>query len=381
MPATSPTSAPLQANSDPAVILLPGERFFVRRIPIAADSPVAPQIELALETLAPFPLEQMFYGHVLDRASRHALVYAAYRRNFSAAEQSGWANATSVLPDFLMHVFVPRGSQSADATLHETDAALTAIAWDEASELPASILHRTVSPENRAQTKKDLLAELSRRIETTPENLSIVEGPIIATHSNKSGVTLKCDEFSTPPLNTTLLQLADVRDHEVLSIRRREQRRATLWGNTFVTVTAALVLCLLVEFGMIGTAKLLGSRQAQLSERSPEIDKIESAQNLANRLETLAAQQLRPFEMLAAINASRPQSVEFLRVSTRGPLQLEIDAQTTNPNDLRTYGAALKALGFIESAAIQDPRSQSGRTTFLLEINFKPQWPQTGGGS
>jgi Tfp pilus assembly protein PilN len=141
-----------------------------------------------------------------------------------------------------------------------------------------------------------------------------------------------------------------------------------------------VILCVVIELGMIGTSQLLDARQERLAERSPEIEKIESAQNLANRLETLAAQQLRPFEMLAAINAPRPQSVEFLRVSTRGPLQLEIDAQTTNPNDLRTYEAALKALGFIETVAIQDPRSRSGRTTFSLEVRFKPRWTQPGGG-
>ena len=137
----------------------------------------------------------------------------------------------------------------------------------------------------------------------------------------------------------------------------------------------------MVELGLVVTWNLLQSRQAQLEERSPEIEKIESAQNLANRLETLAAQQLRPFEMLAAINVPRPQSVEFLRVSTRGPLQLEIDAQTANPNDLRTYESALKALSFIENVSFQDPRSRSGLTTFSIEVTFKPQWIQPGGGS
>jgi len=379
MTATS-TSASVHPTTDPDVILLTGERYFARRIPISADSPAAPQVELALETLSPFPLEQMFHGHVIDRTQRHALVYAAYRRNFSGAEIASWSQAETVIPDFLMHVFVPRGSQAADATLQETDSALTAIAWDGASELPALILHRTTTADNREQTKADLLDELSRRIESPPEKLSTVEGPVTATHSDKNGVILRCEEFATPPLNATLLGLADVRDGHVLATRRSDTRRTAIWGNTFTAVVVGVILCVVIELGMIGTSQLLDARQERLAERSPEIEKIESAQNLANRLETLAAQQLRPFEMLAAINAPRPQSVEFLRVSTRGPLQLEIDAQTTNPNDLRTYEAALKALGFIETVAIQDPRSRSGRTTFSLEVRFKPRWTQPGGG-
>ena len=167
----------------------------------------------------------------------------------------------------------------------------------------------------------------------------------------------------------------------MLATKLRATRSASLWGNTFTLVIVALILCLIVELGMIVTSKLLDSRQGQLDERNPAIEKIESAQNLANRLETLAAEQLRPLEMLAAINAPRPQSVYFLRVSTRGPLQLEIDAQTANANDLRTYEAALKALPFIDSVTISDSRSRSGRTTFSLEVTFKPRWTQTGGGS
>jgi len=380
MPATS-TSASVHATTDPAVTLLTGERFFVRRIPIAADSPVAPQVELALETISPFPLEQMFHGHVIDRAQRHALVYSAYRRNFSAAEQADWANAESVLPDFLMHVFVPRGSQATDATLHETDTALTAIAWDRESELPVLILHRAVSNENREQSKAELLAELTRRTQVDLEDHSIVSGPINAKLNEKQSVILSCEDHTTPPLSSTFLAHADVRDGQVLATKRRATRSASLWGNTFTLVIVALILCLIVELGMIVTSKLLDSRQGQLDERNPAIEKIESAQNLANRLETLAAEQLRPLEMLAAINAPRPQSVDFLRVSTRGPLQLEIDAQTANANDLRTYEAALKALPFIDSVTISDSRSRSGRTTFSLEVTFKPRWTQTGGGS
>ncbi len=380
MPATA-TSAPVPTTTAPAVILLTGERFFVRRIPIAPDSPTAPQVELALEAISPFPLEQMFHGHVIDRAQQHALVYSAYRRNFSAAEQADWSSAESVLPDFLMHVFVPRGSQATNATLHETDAALTAIAWDRESELPALILHRPTSDENREQSKTELLAELARRTQIDLEDLSIVSGPITSQLNDKRSVLLSCEGHTTPPLNATFLAQADVRDGQVLAIKRRANRSASLWGNTFTLLIVALILCLVMELGMIVTSRLLDSRQAQLDERNPAIEKIESAQNLANRLETLAAEQLRPFEMLAAINAPRPSSVEFLRVNTRGPLQLEIDAQTTNANDLRTYEAALKSLPFIDSVTISDSRSRSGRTTFSLEVKFKPRSLETGGGS
>ena len=96
MPAASTTS-----RNQP-VILLAGDRFFVRRIGLAANAPIGPQVELALETLAPFPLEQLYYGYLVDYTRRHALVYAAYRRSFTTEEQATWETARAVLPEFVL---------------------------------------------------------------------------------------------------------------------------------------------------------------------------------------------------------------------------------------------------------------------------------------
>ena len=56
-----------------AAALLPGNRFFVRRL--ALDGPdVQAQVNLALEALSPFPLEQMLVGHLVAADGRAALI-------------------------------------------------------------------------------------------------------------------------------------------------------------------------------------------------------------------------------------------------------------------------------------------------------------------
>ena len=95
----------------------------------------------------------------------------------------------------------------------------------------------------------------------------------------------------------------------------------------------------------------------------------------------MTAQQLRPFEMLAVVNSPRPASVEFLRVSTNGPRQLEIDAQTSDAGDLRNYENALRQTAGVEKVDIRDPRMRAGRTSFQLEVTFKPYWSHPGGSS
>jgi len=74
------------SSEHPGVILLPPHLFFVRRVPLAPGGAAAGQVELALENLSPFPVDQLYYGHVASPAGDEALVYAAHRKQFSADE-------------------------------------------------------------------------------------------------------------------------------------------------------------------------------------------------------------------------------------------------------------------------------------------------------
>ena len=87
----------------PKVSLLPDAVFFTRAVPIAADTPpaeVATQVELALESLSPFPVSQLYHGYYFPPGASAALVFAAYRRRFTAEQTELWAEADLVLPTF-----------------------------------------------------------------------------------------------------------------------------------------------------------------------------------------------------------------------------------------------------------------------------------------
>src|SRR5471032_3241447 len=87
----------------PKVALLPDGLFFVRAVEVPADvvpAEVGVQVELALETLAPFPLAQLYYGYFWVPGGARALVFAAYRRRFTAEQVSAWDGVELVLPAF-----------------------------------------------------------------------------------------------------------------------------------------------------------------------------------------------------------------------------------------------------------------------------------------
>ena len=97
--------------------VLPDGRFFARVIDVAPDATaadVAAQVELALETLAPFPLPQLFHGHLWKAGIPRALVYAAYRKRFLADESDGWSSAEVVLPAKRHAAVSPAYAKTAD---------------------------------------------------------------------------------------------------------------------------------------------------------------------------------------------------------------------------------------------------------------------------
>ena len=364
------------------VILLPGDRFFVRRITLVNGSPLPAQLALALETLSPFSLEQLFHGSVLSASRGHALVYAAYRRTFSNAEQEKWGEAQSVLPEFLYWAATKISRKESSAILFESSNHITAVAWDDACELPSLILSRAMSSSDDAnETRAQLLAEVSKRTGIPVHKISTSQGNVTAESLDKVGLSLSGPNGQKATLPAAALTLADIRDKALLATRQSEQRHSTLLWRLFATSTAALALCILLEGGLWASRSLLASKQQQLADRTPEVQQIESAQALASRLEKMTAQQLRPFEMLAVVNSPRPASVEFLRVSTNGPRQLEIDAQTSDAGDLRNYENALRQTAGVEKVDIRDPRMRAGRTSFQLEVTFKPDWSHPGGSS
>jgi hypothetical protein len=102
-----------------------------------------------------------------------------------------------------------------------------------------------------------------------------------------------------------------------------------------------------------------------------EVRKIELAQTVSTRIGELGQRRLRPFEMLALANQSRPASIQFERAATAGLDTLEIEARTGNAADVGQYEAALRASPDVSALELRDLRSREGLTSFGLTITFK----------
>ena len=358
----------------PPVLLARGDAFFTRRAPLAAGEPVPDQIALALEGMAPFPPEQLYHGHLPSADGQSALVFAAFRRRFEATETETWAEAALVTAEFVPLLAArPKGE---GVTLHIGESRVTALAWRQGEDLPATVLVRGGGPETaesvaaEAQARAGLPAYAEvLRIEGAPSLRAVGEG----------GYESWAGEVLLGALPEAWVAGADVRDPDFLAERRRAQARDLWLWRGLLGAVAVLVLALAVDVGAGVFGALTKRRQAQAAAQAPQVAQIDAAQSLANRIAELSEKRLLPFEMLALVNPPRPESIVFQSLVTRGQLGLEISAQAANPDDVGAYEKALRALPALNSVQTREVRVRDGGTSFVLALEFKAEALRNGG--
>lgn len=357
------------------ILFAPGERFLVRRVPLDPTADVTSQVELALETLSPFPLAQLYHGYIADPEHRSALIYAAFRRNFSAEETAGWSDAWAVLPDFAA-ALRPATKPPAGSVAWRSGGRIAVAAWDGASAVPALVQVRA----GDEAAADGVVAEARRRAGLDGSAAHRASASVPETVADKRGVTVRLPDAALESgFDLVALRAADIRDRAVVAARERRVRQDRLTWGVFSGILAMLAACLALEVGLVGLGRILRSARTEQESRQPAVARIQAAHGLAGRLEQVSAERLMPFEMLAALNARRPASIEFTRVTTGGAWQLQIDGQTANVRDLSDYESELRRLAPLERVGIRDQRTRDGLTTFTLEVSFKPGWAREGG--
>ena len=360
----------------PRVALLPDHRFFVRLVPVAeavTPADATAQVELALETLSPFPPAQLYHGFFWAPGSPHALVFASYRKRFTAEQTAEWGQADLVIPAFA--AFFGLAHEPATTLLYPTADGLTAIHWGEGA-VPAAILTRTLGADatdaDRAQARDELLraAGGSRSV------VELTAAPEIAASSDEKVFLFRAGEMTTRlPVNVTAP--LDVRDKvELATLRRARKRDLALWYG-LSGCAAALAVFAVGELALVaGRAFWMKTQTIRVNVQSPMVDKVMNANDLANRIEELSSKRLLPLEMVEVIAGKNQRgSILFTRIvssTTNGLYSIRIEAQTQNPAELDLYISNLNKLPAVVSATSTGQSSRNGMTTFTLIVTFKP---------
>lgn len=366
MPTPTETTAPAAALDE--IVVLPPEAFFVRRVPIDAASPAAEQVELALETHAPFAVGQLYYGFLPAPDGASALAFATHRRLFAA---EGWDGATAVLPAFIALL---GDAPTAKAVRAWSDGnSLIVAAWDGQGSLPALVLARKVEPATEAVERDRLLDEAKARL----GELGAVEefvGPISVVprkDASEFAVARRNGGTLTTRFEESAVQAMDVRDKTVLADRRATQQRDRfLWRVLQVTV-GCIAFAAVLELGAFLGGVLLNQQREAQRILAPDVEKIQTAQTLGTRIEEMAQRRLRAMEMLAVLNTVRPGGVVFSNSVTNGRDTIEITGQSANADNVGAFESSVRALPQIATLEVPNVGLREGLTTFRFVATFK----------
>ena len=370
---TSPLSRLFKDAKPQEAAMLPGNRFFVRRLTVEGED-VPGQVNLALEAISPFPLEQMLVGFVTSADGKQVLAYAAHRRRFTAEESFAWPEDCQVVPEFLA---LCGHRPTTDALIvHRGDERLTALAWKAGDELPLAIVVAELADADEAGIAREAAARADLPADVAVENVtgaisgSIVEGDLVLKREGNGTFTI--------PKNG--LDDSDIRDSDFLAERRKKERLNLILWNAARLGAAVIVVSLILDLAGMVVGMRSSSLEAANEARRPVVEDIEASQAITSRILELGVKRLLPIEMLALVNEKRPTTVEFTNIqcelkkakdSTIAKPMMTVDAKTPNAGDISDFLKAVQAMPEVEAATNSEPRVRETSTTFRIEITFK----------
>jgi hypothetical protein len=362
----------------PNVVLLPDAMFFTRAVPIAAGATPAEataQIELALETTAPFPLAQLYYGSYWAPGSERALIFASYRRRFTTDQTAQWQGAQLVLPTFA--TVLGASVQPATSVILSSPEGFTGVLWD-ASPVPARVLFRPVTAEASEEERSRAREELLRLLGGSKTVIDLPEPPAADPAHTDREIVLRSGELVSV-LPRTVTTALDVRDKGELAALRAAQKRDVLLWRVTLGAAAALLLLGLGELALIGGRAWQQVRLTQVRAQQPLVEKITSLDEQARRIEELATKRLLPLEMVTILvgedGARKPGDIQFTRVEATqagGLYTVRIEGITNNTAQVNAYGATLAALPEIDKVDPHVAQMRGNITSFTITVTFKP---------
>lgn len=369
------------------VLLVPGEIFYCHSLtlpPEISDTEIDQFAELSLEGLSPFPLDQLLWGYLRDEKISLILIYAAYRESINKLGVKNLDQYYHVLPSFITINGVSFDEPS--ITFISENNSMSALTFSAHSTVPENVF--TVSLENidnsdtsLLKVKNSLLGSLKNEGYKIDNSIYLGTSALVDSddkirfkHRLVSG-EIDSDLNSTAtrlPMDEKKLWVADIRASSFkLKASRRRNYSRYLWSSTQLAGIAAS-LFLLLQFIFMMTDTWSDFLVDKVAARSDEVALIEQKNNLLLRIEQIAQNELKPFDMLATMNLKRPSSIYFTQAVSDSFNQIQVDGAASNVEVVNRYMENLRNLPLVSDAKIKKIVSRSGNAPFTVVVTFNP---------
>ena len=380
---TSTPSPPTETALAEQVLVLPGHLFFVESIEVPIDleaTEIADFVELSLESIAPFPIDQLNWGYLYNEDAPSILVYATHRDRLKNAGYTELQAYAWVLPDFA----TLSGACFPEETLIALESAnnLSLLLFEKGTSIPHVALVEQLTDIDADQALKQLKANSSDipktahtlRIRTDAVELSEQGLPTFNHKSiDDSRSDLEYGSWTTLAPTEKQLWQTDVRSAD-FKVTERSARRfgALLWRITSWAAIFALVL-IGFEILLLASQAWLGTFDKQIEKQRTAVLTIEDKQALMVKLEQVAQNELRPVAILEAANNIRLKlklGIEYDSAFVEGENHITIEGKATSINALNSYAESLKQSGQFEVISGPESLTRSGKTTFTVTLGY-----------
>ena len=378
-----PTSTPTESAPAEQVLVLPGHLFFIEAIEVPIDleaAEIPDFVELSLESIAPFPVDQLNWGYLYSEDAQSILVYATHRDRLKNAGYTNLQSYTWVLPDFALLA----GACFPDETVIALESAdnLSLLLFEKGSSIPRTVLVTPLTEKTSDQALKELKAS-AHNLPKTASTLMIRTGAIelseqgLPTFNLESADDSRSDlEYgawrSLAPTEAQLWQ-TDVRSADFKEAERSSRRlgalllRITGWAAIFAVVLIGAEILLFACQGWLGTL------DQQLESQRTAVLTIEDQQALMVKLEQVSQNELRPIAILSAANNIRLESnlgIEYDSAVVEGENHITIEGKATSINALNSYTERLRKSGQFEIITAPESITRAGKTTFTVTLGY-----------
>ncbi len=362
------------------VLSLPAHLFFIERVEIPAElepGELDDFAELTIESISPFPLDQLYWGYLFAESSSSILLHAAHRERVKQVSPEPVEAYAWAVPEF-----APLATAEFPETTELVLPSATGVSilhFGKGNGVPTYASTAAYLPEQEEETVHALRADAPDlgpdaprlRLQPTSATLGDDNHPVFNFQltgksdppSDEARLTRICPEGA-------FLWRADVRDAAFKKAERNARRISLLSLRTLGWAVLAALLLLIGELVLLGGHGWLGSRQNRVAQQQPLVDTISEQQSLMHKLEQIERNDLRPIAILDALNNLRPKGIYFTKTVVEGENTILIDGVSNNVSALNGYTDALKNSGTFE--LLQDPKTitRQGKTTFTLQLGY-----------
>lgn len=361
--------------------LLPSELFFFKTLVIPQKTKakqIREFVSTALESLAPFPVDQLSWGFAqreLPDKTMLVLVYAALKERLQK-QCVTLDHFNYVLPNFAVGfllaqtgiTFVKHGNQG---MLFKGSSKKRDFVYDFWVNDENFCNHATVLSEAGLEQGEESIFF----VELLTSNLRNTTGDVKLKFKQKQlGGQWNELEVLFP---SEQLWDADIREKTFIAVSKRQRRLEHYIRTGIRAAFVFFALIVGVEILLAISKGGLWFKEKQRQKLQPRAIDIEGQDFLVRKIQRTVEQEIRPFELLDILNRLRPTSIYFLSSAIDNLHNVLVEAIAETANEVEKYRNALETSGYFESVHVENITATHQGTKFTLQCDFKETKPTT----